>query len=525
MAINWNLGQPTQWTGRGHGFLLEVMEQMAQAKARREETEKRLASEELRAQATNALTAAHHKAQESHWGAQDDRAERAEQRMGADTASQMQHRKAIEENNRAARITGVLKDLPLDSSDPAALARHQAALNAAGVEIRPGLDTREMGADEANARFEKKMAGEAMPDVERIEKESKAADALRSMKGLPGVGALLPTVAGPSDEQKTWAAEQRGKFAADMYEDPDPNSQKLVGPGGKPLATFNPALNALNRATAAQKQAEALKKVPGVGGRAAAMTQALAGTNMPMDKVAEKAIEAGQKREALDVSQQNAAMVATQRAHSSGSEEENREDIERHRFIKQWSGSYGMPKLIDAEKAASETLMQLKQNSGLSDTVTLAKLGRSLYGAAQSNQEGGRLFNAGGLLTRVENAIQRLENGQFSPEFRKDMEALASRMQSYTQQRKLQVFSKAKSLAEKSPTLAVRNHAEYVASMIVGMDLVHDAAPVPAAAPAGKRTSTSGSTVRKGLPALQPSAPAPAEDDDPLDAELKGLGY
>lgn len=490
-------------------MLLDTLTQLSAAKRRQEEFDRELAAKQSDAAAQRALMGGHYAAQEANWKSEAAARAATEERMRRNTDSEIEHRKAIEGHNAATLRTNILKDLPLDSSDPNALAGREAALKAAGLDVKSGVDA--LSPEEVQGRFEQKMNALQVPEAQAIQGEAKFADAaeanpegakrMDALRGMPGLGAMLPSVPeSPPPEARTWSDSVMSGFQGDRYEAPiDPNKKTIVDQSGAPMVTFDPAMNALHRARTAEQLQSTLSSLPGVGGRASAVAGALAQVpGMDVSKAAAAGLEAGQKREALDTSEKNAARIAAMRQETTSSEGENRSDLQIHRFADKVKQFYRLPEAQAAEDAANQAMKQMATPSGISDTVAMAKLGRSLYGAAQSNQEGGRLFNAGGLMTRIENAISRLDNGEMSDDFRKDFTELSKRMIRFSQQRKMTAAKRSRAIAEKSPIKSVRDNAGFVSSLVAGVDLMGDDAPAPAVVAKPRKTTTTVSGSAQG---------------------------
>lgn len=528
MAIDWSLitsARPVNLTG--HEMLMSALARATEEQRRRDEFNRELAAKHAEAAAQRELMSSHYKAEEAKWTHDQAEAEAKRKLEEADKQSLIEHRKSLIANARAGLQQEALKGVDLSSADPNALAGHEAMLRSAGLNVRRGVDA--LAPEEVKGRFEQQMGDLERPEAQAIQEQGKFADAaaanpdaakaLSFIKGLPGMGAVVPSVPdAPDPEKKRWADSLMGSFQGATYTTPIDQSKAIIADEtGKPMATFDPARNALAKAATAQRLNDTLKGLPGVGGRAGSTAAALAQLGADPIKAATAGIEAGHQREALDTSEKNAAQMAAQRAVTTAGEGEARASNGINQFVTQYKTLYKLPEAQKLADEAAASLNALQSNTGIGDTVTLAKLGRSLYGAAQSNQEGGRLFNAGGLMERIANGLQRMENGQMSPGFREDIAELARRQMAFANQRKMSAARQAYHTAQKSKFNFIRDNADQIQSMISGVDLMPDEPAAPSA-PSPKRTTTTTSVKLKG------AAAAPSTKD-PLDDVLEGSGH
>lgn len=272
------------------------------------------------------------------------------------------------------------------------------------------------------------------------------AAALSKTLALPGTqAALQATDSGPLDAMAP-ALQALGANVQKPQPGPDdvlpmtgdePQQRNITGEGGAPLISFDPGMNAVTRARRAmeardqaRRASEGMNRYDAAGMQAggnAAAALAEAGAD-PL-----KALEGGQKFATSSAGQAtsraNASQMAAARTAGATVNEPYKKSAAVENFVKSVEAQNGLPEIRKKAAEASQMRARLQDPSGIGDTVTMAMLGKSLFGAAQSNAEGRRLLNAGGLETRLKNAFQQMENGQFAPSFRKDLDTLAQQQE------------------------------------------------------------------------------------------------
>lgn len=257
----------------------------------------------------------------------------------------------------------------------------------------------------------------------------------------------------------------------------EPQQRNITGADGAPLISFDPGMNAVTRgrrAMQAREQAERAAQgmnhydaagMQAGGGMAAALAEAGAD---PL-----KALEGGQKYATSSsgqaTSRTNASQMAAARKEGGARNEPYKKNAAVENFVKSIESQNKLPELRQKIADAGQMLDRLRNPTGIGDTVSMAQLGRSLFGAAQSNAEGNRLLNAGGLGTRLKNAISKMDNGQFAPEFRKDLETLAKSQEMAYRTRIARAGSQAQRLARQHGIIGkIKGADEYVRGRITG---------------------------------------------------------
>lgn len=311
--------------------------------------------------------------------------------------------------------------------------------------------------------------------------------ALSKLLAMPGTQqALQATDSGPMDALAPALAPLGAQVQRPGEPGPDdvlpdsgaPESQRrdVVGPDG-PMMSFDPATNAVTRARRAmeardqaERASQGMNKYDAAGMRAgggAAAALAEAGAD-PL-----KALEGGQKyatsSSAQATSRTNAAQMAASKSAAATVNEPYRKNQAVESFVRSVETQNGLPDIRKKAAEASQMRQRLQDPTGIGDTVSMAMLGKSLFGAAQSNAEGKRLLNAGGLETRLKNAFQQMDNGQFSPAFRKDLEALAQQQEMAARTRIAKAGLAAQKLARQHGIIGkIKGADDYVRGRITG---------------------------------------------------------